>query len=52
MEEGHFVSSGAKSQPLVVMMNCQFYRKNGWSGWPLWGGATASATSISPNGLH
>jgi len=26
--------------------------ENGWSGWPLWGSATASAALISPNFLH
>ena len=43
------------SQPLVQSSNDELSvlcRKNGWSGWPLWGGATASTASISPNGLY
>ena len=42
------------SQPLAQSSNDELsiLQENGWSGWPLWGGATASATSISPNGLH
>jgi hypothetical protein len=59
VEEGHFVSSGEKyqkaSQPLAPSSNDELSvlcRKNGWSGWSLWGGATTSTASISPNGLH
>jgi hypothetical protein len=42
------------SQPLAQSSNDELSvcRKNGWSGWPLWDGATASAASINPNGLH
>jgi hypothetical protein len=36
----------------IAMMNCQFCRKNGRSGWSIWGGSTASAASIGPNSLH
>jgi hypothetical protein len=43
------------SQPLAQSSNDELSvlcRKNGWSGWPLWGGATASTTSISLNDLY
>jgi len=43
------------SQPLAQSSNVELSvlcKKNGWSGWPLWGGATASTASISPNGLY
>jgi len=33
-------------------MNCQFFAGKWLVGWPLWGSATASAASISPNDLH
>jgi len=43
------------SQPLAQSSNDELSvlcRKNGWSGWPFWGDATASTTSISLNGLY
>jgi hypothetical protein len=43
------------SQPLVQSNNDELSvlcRKNGWSGWPLWGGSTTSKASISLNGLY
>jgi hypothetical protein len=64
MEEEHFVSSSAKFQPLVRPENtpttaskkqwwtASFVQENGWSGWLLWGGVTASTASISQNYLY
>jgi len=43
------------SQSLVQSSNDElsvWCRKNGWSGWPLWAGSTASKASISLNGLY